>query len=38
MDRIETIKGWLNAYRNGWVSFSSDHVDSLQKELAELQK
>jgi len=35
--RIEEIKGWLNAYRQGWVSYDRKHVQELQKELQSLQ-
>jgi hypothetical protein len=36
--RIEQIEGWLNAYRQGWVSYNSAHVAELQRERQELLK
>jgi hypothetical protein len=34
--RKEQIIGWLNAYRNGWVSYDREHVLSLKAELIAL--
>lgn len=36
--RIEEIEGWLNAYRQGWVSFDLGHVRELQRERADILK
>ena len=34
--RVDEIKGWLNAYRKGWISYDSGHVRELRLELREL--
>ena len=34
--RIEEIEGWLNAYRQGWISFDLSHVRELQAERTAL--
>ena len=34
--RIAEIKGWLSAYRNGWVAYDRQHVQQLRAELTNL--
>ncbi|MBU9632053.1 hypothetical protein KTE60_22470 [Burkholderia multivorans] len=36
--RIAEIEGWLNAYRQGWVSYDAAHVRELQAERQALIK
>lgn len=36
--RIAEIKGLLNAYRQGWVSYDSKHVAELKNELVVLSR
>jgi hypothetical protein len=36
--RIEEIEGWLNAYRQGWISYDWSHVRELQAERQAILK
>lgn len=36
--RLQEILGWLDAYRNGWIAYDSNHVAELQKECRQLEQ
>lgn len=38
MDRIEELKGNLNAHRQGWTTYAPEQLAAMREELAELER
>lgn len=37
-ERLQEIRGLLNAYRQGWIVYDAGHVADLQRERIALEK